>query len=302
MIHGKRIIVVMPAYNAAETLEKTYAEVPLDYVDEVILVDDASRDQTAEVASLLGITTIVHLKNKGYGGNQKTCYREALRRGADIVVMLHPDYQYTPRLLVAMSSLIGLGQFDVVLGSRILCGSALRGGMPLYKYFFNRMLTFTQNVLMGAKMSEYHTGYRAFSRDVLLGLPLEENSDDFVFDNQMLSQAVYFGYNVGEISCPALYFEGMSSINFRRSVTYGLGVLKTSVTFFLQRRRLANSRIFAKDGRRLSLDEPDTNAETVSTGSPSPDASAPPEEVASRTTGTPPEEVASRTTGTPSQI
>jgi glycosyltransferase involved in cell wall biosynthesis len=263
VIHGKKVIVVMPAYNAAETLEQTYAEVPHDYVDEIILVDDASRDQTAEVAQRLGITTIVHLKNKGYGGNQKTCYREALKRGADIVVMLHPDYQYTPRLLVAMASLIGLGQFDIVLGSRILCGSALRGGMPLYKYFFNRLLTFSQNVLLGAKLSEYHTGYRAFSRDVLLSLPLEENSDDFVFDNQMLSQAVFFGFNVGEISCPALYFEGASSINFRRSVTYGLGVLKTSMMFFLQKRKMARHRIFAQDGRRLSLIEPDANASTI---------------------------------------
>jgi len=259
MIHGKRVIVVMPAYNAAETLERTLADIPHEFVDEVILVDDASRDRTAEIARTLGITTIVHLNNRGYGGNQKTCYREALRRGADIVVMLHPDYQYTPKLVVAMSSLIALGQFDVVFGSRILCGSALKGGMPFYKYFANRVLTLAQNLLIGQKLSEYHTGYRAFSRELLESLPLEENSDDFVFDNQMISQAVYFGFNVGEISCPASYFEGASSINFRRSVTYGMGVLATSWVFFLHKRGLSRNRIFAKDGRRLETVTIDAN-------------------------------------------
>jgi glycosyltransferase involved in cell wall biosynthesis len=253
MVHGKRVIVVMPAYNAAETLEKTYAEVPHEYVDEIILVDDASRDDTADVARRLGLTTIVHPANRGYGGNQKTCYTEALQRGADIVVMLHPDYQYTPKLLLAMASLIGLGQFDVVLGSRILCGGALQGGMPRYKYYANRVLTFTQNVLLGMKVSEYHTGYRAFSREVLLGLPLEENSDDFVFDSEMLSQAVYFGYKVGEISCPTKYFPEASSINFRRSVIYGLGVLRTSILYFLCKRGIARSRVFKADGKRLPL-------------------------------------------------
>lgn len=256
MIHNKKLVVVMPAYNAAETLEKTYAELPHDYVDEVILVDDASKDQTAEVARRLGITTIVHLENKGYGGNQKTCYRAALNKGADIVVMLHPDYQYTPRLVTAMASLIALDQFDIVLGSRILCGGALKGGMPRYKYYSNRLLTFTQNVLLSMKLSEYHTGYRAFSRDVLLNLPLEENSDDFVFDNQMLAQSVYFGYKIGEISCPALYFEGMSSINFKRSVIYGLGVLKTSLDFFLQKKKLIKCRLYAEDGKRISVETP----------------------------------------------
>jgi glycosyltransferase involved in cell wall biosynthesis len=251
MIHGKKVIVVMPAYNAAETLEKTYNEIPLEYIDEVVLVDDASRDDTVAVAKKLGISTVVHLTNKGYGGNQKTCYKQAIALGADIVVMLHPDYQYTPKLLVAMASLIGQGQYDVVLGSRILCGGAMKGGMPLYKYFANRLLTFTQNVLMSAKLSEYHTGYRAFSKEVLISLPLEENSDDFVFDNQMISQAIFFGYRVGEISCPALYFKEASSINFRRSVTYGLGVLATSFQFFFERAKVKKHKIFASDGRRL---------------------------------------------------
>ena len=185
MIHNKRVIVVMPAYNAERTLEKTFAEIPFDFVDEVILVDDASQDGTVELARKLGIQTIVHLKNSGYGGNQKTCYREALAHGADVVIMLHPDYQYTPKLLVAMASLVANGQYDVVLGSRILSGGALKGGMPYYKYFSNRVLTLIQNLLVGAKLSEYHTGYRAFSRQVLLNLPLGENSDDFVFDNQI---------------------------------------------------------------------------------------------------------------------
>ncbi len=242
----------MPAYNAAETLEQTYSEVPHEFVDEVILVDDASKDSTALIARKLGITTIVHLENRGYGGNQKTCYSAALAHGADVVVMLHPDYQYTPKLLTAMASLIAVGQYDVVLGSRILCGSALAGGMPRYKYIANRLLTLTQNVLLGAKLSEYHSGYRAFSREVLENLPLEENSDDFVFDNQMLTQAHYFGFRMGEISCPARYFDEASSINFRRSVTYGLGVLRTAWQFALQKRRLAKYRIFAADGRRLA--------------------------------------------------
>jgi glycosyltransferase involved in cell wall biosynthesis len=251
MIHGKKVVVVMPAYNAEETLEQTYNEIPLDVVDEVILVDDASRDKTANLAQRLGIRTIIHPKNRGYGGNQKTCYMEALCHGADVVVMLHPDYQYTPKLLTAMASLVGIGQYDVVLGSRILVNGALKGGMPYYKYVFNRMLTWTQNVLLGMKLSEYHTGYRAFSREVLLSLPLEENSDDFVFDNQMLAQAIFFGFRFGEISCPALYFEGASSINFKRSVKYGLGVLGTSWHFFLQKRKLAKYRIFDPEGRKL---------------------------------------------------
>lgn len=255
MIYGKRIVVVMPAYNAASTLEQTYSEIPFDFVDEVILVDDASRDSTSELSKKLGITTITHAKNRGYGGNQKTCYKAALERGADVVIMLHPDYQYTPKLIVAMASLIANGQYDVVLGSRILCDGALKGGMPLYKYIANRFLTFTQNVLIGMKLSEYHTGYRAFSRDLLLKLPLEENSEDFVFDNQMLSQAVYFGYSIGEISCPAKYFEEASSINFSRSVKYGLGVLQTSFQFFFHKRKLSKTMLFDSAGKTISLSE-----------------------------------------------
>lgn len=253
MIHGKKVFVVMPAYNAAETLQQTYDEVPKDVVDEVILVDDASRDNTAEMAKKLGITTIIHPTNRGYGGNQKTCYKAALEGGADVVVMLHPDYQYTPKLLTAMASLVAIGQYDVVMGSRILVDGALRGGMPYYKYVSNRILTAIQNVLLGMKLSEYHTGYRAFSRDVLLNLPLEENSDDFVFDNQMLAQAIFLGYRFGEISCPAKYFAEASSINFRRSVVYGIGVLQTSLQFFWQKRGLARHRIFSADGKKIEL-------------------------------------------------
>lgn len=254
MIHNKKVVVVMPAYNAEKTLEQTYSEMPHEFVDEVILVDDASRDDTAAVAQKLGIQTIIHPENRGYGGNQKTCYKEALRHGADVIVMLHPDYQYTPKLLTAMASLIAIGQYDVVLGSRILCGSAWHSNMPRYKYFFNRLLTFIQNILMGLKLSEYHTGYRAFSKEVLRTLPLEENSDDFVFDNQMLAQAAYFGFSIGEISCPSKYFKEASSINFRRSVTYGRGVLRTSLQFFLQRRRLRKYRLFLPQGRRLTVE------------------------------------------------
>lgn len=251
MIHGKKIIVVMPAYKAALTLEMTCREIPREYIDTIIVVDDASPDRTVEVAKSLGLHTIVHARNRGYGGNQKTCYSEALRLGADVVVMLHPDYQYTPKLLVAMASLVAIGQYDVVLGSRILSEGALAGGMPLYKYISNRILTLIQNLLLGRKLSEYHTGYRAFSRRVLEALPLEENSDDFVFDNQMLSQAMYFGYSVGEVSCPTKYFPEASSINFSRSVTYGLGVLGTSLAYRLNKLGLMRSRIFSAQGRRL---------------------------------------------------
>lgn len=255
MIHDKKVVVVMPAYNAAGTLEQTYNEIPFEFVDEVILVDDASRDDTADVARRLGIETIVHPQNRGYGGNQKTCYKAALSRGADVVIMLHPDYQYTPKLLTAMASLVAIGQYDIVLGSRILCNGALKGGMPRYKYAFNRALTATQNLLIGMKLSEYHTGYRAFSREVLLKLPLEENSDDFVFDNQMLTQAVYFGYSIGEIACPAKYFEEASSINFRRSVIYGFGVLATSFACAFQRLGVLQRPIFSREGRKITLDE-----------------------------------------------
>jgi len=231
MINGLKLIIVLPAYNAAATLERTLREVPPGLVDEYLLVDDASKDSTAIEAERLGIPFIVHQTNRGYGGNQKTCYAEALRRGADIVVMLHPDYQYSPRLLGAMAWLVGSGEFDVVLGSRILGAGALEGGMPLYKYIANRWLTGVENVLLGAKLSEYHTGYRAFSRRVLETLPLEKCSDDFVFDNQVLAQAWMAGFRIGEISCPTRYFPEASSISFRRSVVYGLGVLGTAMRY-----------------------------------------------------------------------
>jgi glycosyltransferase involved in cell wall biosynthesis len=255
MILGKKIVVVMPAYNAEKTLRQTYAELPHEYVDEVILVDDASRDNTVAVANELGIRTIIHGENRGYGGNQKTCYTEALQHGADIVVMIHPDYQYSPRLATAMASMIASGHYDVVLGSRILGGDALKGGMPLYKYIANRFLTLIENLVLGAKLSEYHTGFRAFSRRVLETLPLEENSDDFVFDNQMLAQAVYFGFKIGEVSCPTRYFKDASSINFRRSVKYGLGVLATSVKFALQRWKIGHFPIFNASGTKLQYSE-----------------------------------------------
>jgi glycosyltransferase involved in cell wall biosynthesis len=251
MILNRKMIVVMPAYNAEKTLLQTYDELPHEYVDDVILVDDASRDSTAAIARELGIRTIIHGENRGYGGNQKTCYREALEQGADIVVMIHPDYQYSPRLATAMASMIASGHYDVVLGSRILGGQSMKGGMPLYKYIANRFLTLIENLALGVKLSEYHTGYRAFSRKVLETLPLNENSDDFVFDNEMLAQAVYFGFRIGEISCPTRYFEDASSINFRRSVKYGLGVLATSLKFKLQKWGTGNFSIFSAEGKRL---------------------------------------------------
>jgi len=251
VFHEKRIVVVMPAYNAARTLEKTYREIPLDIVDEVVVTDDASSDETVSEARKLGLKTLVHERNRGYGANQKTCYTAALELGADVVVMLHPDYQYTPKLLPAMVSMLTDGPFDVVLGSRILGGSARKGGMPLYKYIANRTLTAIQNLFCGAKLSEYHSGYRAFTRPVLERLALIENSDDFVFDNQMLAQTIFHGFEIGEISCPAAYFEDASSINFKRSVRYGLGVLVTSARFLAHRRGWHASRIFAEDGRRL---------------------------------------------------
>ena len=253
MIAGKRVVVVMPAYNAEKTLRETCAEVPREVVDEVILVDDASRDRTAEIARSLGLPTIVHDRNRGYGGNQKTCYREALRRGADVVVMVHPDYQYTPRLIPAMAQLIACGLYEVVLGSRILGTGALRGGMPLYRYVANRVLTFVENLLLGHKLAEYHTGYRAFSRRVLLTLPLEENSDDFVFDNEILAQAIVFGFPIGEVTCPTRYFAEASSIPFGRAVKYGLGVLRTAFLGFAHRLGLHRARIFDPDGRRLEI-------------------------------------------------
>ncbi|MFL6429639.1 MAG: glycosyltransferase family 2 protein, partial [Acidobacteriaceae bacterium] len=232
--------VVLPAYNAEKTVERTVDEIPRDIVDDIILTDDASRDNTAAVASRLGVHVIRHDKNRGYGGNQKTCYEAALERGADIVVMLHPDYQYTPLLVTAMASMIAYDQYDCVLASRILGNGARKGGMPLYKYISNRLLTLIQNLLIGQKLSEYHTGYRAWSRTVIERLPLLSCSDDFVFDNQIIVQAVYFGFRIGEISCPTKYFDEASSINFRRSVVYGVGVLKTALQFVLKKWELAH--------------------------------------------------------------
>jgi glycosyltransferase involved in cell wall biosynthesis len=251
MILGKKLIVIMPAYNAGNTVRRTYSELPHEYVDEVILVDDASKDSTSKVSQELGIGTIIHAENVGYGGNQKTCYREAIRHGADIIVMVHPDYQYSPRLVTAMASMIASGHYDVVLGSRILGGTALKGGMPLYKYIANRFLTLIDNMVLGVKLSEYHTGFRAFTREVLETLPLNENSDDFVFDNEMLVQAVFFGFKIGELSCPTRYFKEASSINFRRSVKYGFGVIATLMKYILSRLSLKRFAIFSSKGRRL---------------------------------------------------
>ncbi|MBX2971806.1 MAG: glycosyltransferase family 2 protein [Flavobacteriales bacterium] len=236
MYNGKKVVVVLPAYRAALTLKQTYDEIPFDIVDEVVLVDDKSPDDTVEVARRIGIRHIVtHQKNRGYGGNQKSCYDKALELGGDIVVMLHPDYQYTPKLLASMIALIGNDVYPVVFGSRILGGGALKGGMPMYKYIFNRMLTLTQNLLMGQKLSEYHTGYRAYSGEVLRNVDYNRLSDDFVFDNQIIAQVCWKGYDIAEITCPTKYFEEASSINFSRSMTYGLGVLGVSFRYFLAR-------------------------------------------------------------------
>jgi glycosyltransferase involved in cell wall biosynthesis len=247
MIHGKKVIVVLPAYNAAKTLKTTYDEIDFELVDEVILVDDHSNDETVEVGKQLGIRHIIrHEQNKGYGGNQKSCYDKALELGADIVIMLHPDYQYTPKLIPAMSHLIASGLYHVVLGSRILGKGALKGGMPVIKYIANRGLTFIQNILMNAKLSEYHTGYRAFSREVLQKVNYQANSDNFVFDNQMLAQIWYAGYEIAEITCPTKYFDEASSINFKNSSIYGIGVLRTSVEYRLQKWGLAKFSLFVK--------------------------------------------------------
>ncbi|MDE1044340.1 MAG: glycosyltransferase family 2 protein [Nitrospinaceae bacterium] len=251
MLNGKRICVVMPAYNAEKTLKKTYDEIPKDIVDNVILTDDASTDETVKVSRELDIKTFVHTENKGYGGNQKTCYQAALESGADIVIMLHPDYQYTPKLILPMASMMTEGLFDAVIGSRILGNKAMMGGMPLYKYVSNRILTLSENLLIQQKLSEYHTGYRAFSRKVLETIPLMENSDDFVFDNQMLCQTLYFGFDVGEVSCPTLYFDDASSISFSRSVTYGLGVMQTAMKYAMARRGMGHFRIFNPNGKKL---------------------------------------------------
>ncbi len=254
MLNGKKIFVVIPAYNAARTLRQTSSELPREIVDEILVVDDHSSDTTVQLARELHLTTFVHNSNLGYGRNQKTCYREALRRGAEIIVMLHADYQYSPRLVAAMASMIAFGEYDLVLGSRILGTGALRGGMPLYKYVSNRFLTFFQNILFNHKISEYHTGYRAFSREVLSRLPLEENSDDYIFDGEVLAQAIYLGYRIGEISCPARYFPEASSLNFSRSAKYGLQVLAVLLKFWLQKNGLGSFRMLNPQGRKLSED------------------------------------------------
>ncbi|MEO1517764.1 MAG: glycosyltransferase family 2 protein [Bacteroidota bacterium] len=247
MYKGKKVIVVLPAYNAALTLEKTYAEIPMDLVDEVILCDDASSDNTTELARRIGIQhIIIHQKNKGYGGNQKSLYNKSLELGGDIVIMLHPDYQYTPKLIPAMVNIIGDDLYPVVLGSRILGKGALKGGMPVYKYIANRLLTFTQNLLVNYKLSEYHTGYRAFSRDVLVNINFNANSDDFVFDNEMLSQIIYANYQIAEVTCPTKYFEEASSINLARSTKYGLGVLRVSLCHFLQKLGILQLKMYQK--------------------------------------------------------
>jgi glycosyltransferase involved in cell wall biosynthesis len=251
MINGKRIAVVMPAYNAAKTLEKTVRELP-DVVDIKILVDDSSKDHTVQLSKQLGVQTFLHDANYGYGRNQQTCYREALAAGADIVVMVHPDYQYTPALVTAMASMVASGVYDMVLASRILGGGSLKGGMPLYKYVANRALTAFQNLFLGVKLSEYHTGYRAFSRQLLQTLPLRENSDDFVFDNQMIAQSVIFGFSIGEISCPTKYFKEASSINFKRSVKYGLGVLATTFSLVGHKMGLFSVPRFEASGRKVT--------------------------------------------------
>ena len=246
MINQKKVLVVLPAYNAERTLEQTYREIPLDIVDEVLLVDDFSADSTVLMAKRLGIRTFLHDRNYGYGRNQKTCYQEALRYGADIIIMVHPDYQYTPKLVTAMASMIAFDVYDVVLGSRIIGGGALKGGMPVYKFIANRFLTAVENLLLGSKLSEFHTGYRAFSQRVLENLPFQINSDNFVFDNEMLSQTIYFGYRIGEVSCPTKYFEEASSINLKDSIVYGLGVLSTCIKFRAQRLGLANFNTFVQ--------------------------------------------------------
>lgn len=254
MINGKKIVVIMPAYNAEKTLEITYNEIYKDFVDKVILVDDNSVDNTKDVSKRLNITTIVHNENKGYGGNQKSCYTAALKENADIVIMLHPDYQYTPKLIPAMASMIAFGEYDAVIASRMLTNSALKGGMPLYKFIANKFLTGFQNLFLGQRLSEYHTGFRAFSRDILQNLPLMDCDDDFIFDNEMLALIYYYGYNIGEISCPTKYFPEASSINFKRSTKYGFGVLKVSLEYFLAHLGLYKSKIFKRNARKLNKD------------------------------------------------
>ena len=255
MINGKKIVVVMPAYNAEKTLEVTYNEIYKDFVDKVILVDDNSSDNTKEIAKKLDITTIVHKKNTGYGGNQKSCYLAAIKAGADIVIMLHPDYQYTPKLVPAMASMLAFGEYDACLGSRMLTNSAIKGKMPLYKFIANKCLSWFQNLLLGEKLSEYHTGFRAFTKEILMNLPLKDCSDDFIFDNEMLALTYYYGYSIGEISCPTKYFPDASSINFKRSVKYGFGVLGVSLAYFLARLSIYKTKIFKKDAKKLNIND-----------------------------------------------
>ena len=252
MINNKKVLVVLPAYNAGRTLEKTYSDIPMDIVDDVLLVDDNSSDDTVSIAKKLGIRVFLHDRNYGYGRNQKTCYKEALRHNADIIVMVHPDYQYTPRLITAMASMIAFNVYDIVLGSRIIGGGALKGGMPLYKYASNRVLTAFENIMLGSKLSEFHTGYRAFSREVLMKLPLYENSDNFVFDNEMLAQIIYFGYRVGEVSCPTKYFKEASSIDLISSFFYGIGVIITSIKYRVHKTGIKKFPIFHKASGKLS--------------------------------------------------
>lgn len=254
MINNKKVVVIMPAYNAEKTLEKTYNEIYQNFVDEIILVDDFSSDKTKEISKQLNITTIVHEKNLGYGGNQKSCYRAALKAGADIVIMLHPDYQYTPKLIPAIASMMAFDEYDAVIASRMLGNSALKGGMPLYKFISNRFLTEFQNFVIGQKLSEYHTGFRGFTRRILETLPLEDCSDDFIFDNQMLALILYNDYKIGEISCPTKYFKEASSINFMRSCKYGLEVLRVSLEYRLAKMGLG-IKLFRKEGQKLDLDK-----------------------------------------------
>jgi glycosyltransferase involved in cell wall biosynthesis len=252
MINGKKLIVVLPAYNAEKTLEQTYKEIPFDIVDDVVLVDDASRDNTSELGKKLGINNVIrHQQNLGYGGNQKTCYKKALELGADIVVMLHPDYQYTPKLIHAIAGIIAYDVYPVVYGSRILGKGALKGGMPLYKYIANRILTFIQNLLMGQKLSEYHTGYRAFNQEVLQSVPFGKISNDFIFDNEITAQIFYAGFEIGEVTCPTLYFEDASSINFKRSSVYGMGVLRVSLQYCLQTSGIGKFKLFEGMTRKV---------------------------------------------------
>jgi len=255
MINGKKVVVIMPAYNAEKTLKKTYEEIYRDVVDEIILVDDNSKDNTKEIAKELKITTILHKENRGYGGNQKSCYTAALKANADIVIMLHPDYQYSPKLIPAMASMMAFNEYDCVIASRILGGGALKGGMPLYKYIANRFLTGFQNFVMNQRLSEYHTGFRGFTRELLENLPLKECDDDFIFDNEMLALIYYHNYKIGEISCPTKYFPEASSINFSRSVKYGLGVLGVSIKYLLAKTGIYKSRIFKSNGEKLSKDD-----------------------------------------------